>query len=445
MGNFVNIQTVFNNTSDRTIESLNTIYDDHVLLVELINGLTIDFLNIASIKGKKVLLKPNWVKHLKRDTDKMCLCTHNQFILAALEVVLDKEPASVIIGDAPIQGCIWDKLVTLELTNSVKELSARYNIPVTIKDFRRVTFDPSKNNPIQERNPLTEYIIFNLGKESFLEPITRPDRKLFRVTNYSPDRLAESHTAGIHKYCITKELFNADVVISLPKVKTHQKTGITAALKNLVGLNGDKDYLPHHRLGGTGFGGDCYPGKNYLRYFSELSLDQGNRKQGKTSYWFWTKLSSAFWRLSLPGKEHHISAAWHGNDTTWRMVLDLNKIAIYGKEDGTISTEPQRILFSLCDGIIGGQGDGPLRPEPLALGIISFTNHSAMNDVCMGKLMGFDIKKIPLLNTSFILSEKENIDLFLNNNLISIKDLEKSSIVTLPPPGWDDYLNNIKK
>ena len=118
-----------------------------------------------------------------------------------------------------------------------------------------------RNQVDKNRSSISEYVIFDVGKDSYLEPITNDKKNLFRVNNYDPDRLAESHRAGVHKYCITKELFEADIIFSLPKVKTHQKAGITAALKNLVGLNGDKDYLPHHRIGGTEIGGDCYPTK----------------------------------------------------------------------------------------------------------------------------------------------------------------------------------------
>jgi len=34
-------------------------------------------------------------------------------------------------------------------------------------------------------------------------------------------------------------------------LKLHRKAGITCALKNLIGINGNKEYLPHHRLGGS--------------------------------------------------------------------------------------------------------------------------------------------------------------------------------------------------
>lgn len=442
MNGFVDIVTLFASPEDRTIEKLSSIYRDKDRLTNEIKQLIDRHIPNEAFKGKKILLKPNWVKHSGNEQDEICMRTHDQFLLAALEVILEKKPASVVIGDTPIQGCNWEKMISNELVDSVIEFSNQYQIPIKIKDFRRATFDPSKNNPSRERSPISEYLIFDLGTASFLEPISRTDRKLFRVTNYSPDRLAEAHREGVHKYCITKELFDSDVVISLPKVKTHQKAGISVALKNLVGLNGDKDYLPHHRLGGTGFGGDCYPGKNYLRYFSELALDQANQKQGKTCYRYWTRLSTVLWRISFPGKYHQLAGDWFGNDTTWRMVLDLNKIALYGNKDGTLSQIPQRIVYSLCDGIIGGQGDGPLQPQPLPLGIISLTNHSPVNDICMGTLMGFEINKVSLLAAAFNYSKSDMVELLLNGETIVIKDLEDLTLKAVLPVGWIDYLKN---
>jgi uncharacterized protein (DUF362 family) len=389
--------------------------------------------------GKKVLLKPNWVKHSSNNDDEICLRTNDNFLIAILELILEKKPAAVMIGDAPIQGCNWEKVISKEFYKTIIKLSVDYSIPIEIKDFRRVTFDPSKNNPNLERNPIEDYRIFDLGKNSLLEPISTNKMK-FRVTSYDPNRLAESHSLGMHKYCITKELFNADIIISLPKVKTHQKSGITCALKNIVGINGDKDYLPHHRVGGTGFGGDCYPGKNILRRLAEYFMDNANKRQGDKIYWVWFRLALLIWKLSRPQKVHHMSAGWYGNDTIWRMVMDLNLILIYGKVDGTISSQPQRVLYSLCDGVIGGQGNGPLNPIPLPLGIISFTNSSELNDICMATLMNFDIKKIPLLNFAKNKIDKNNVSINLNGKKISLEELKKISIDTLPPPGWEGYL-----
>lgn len=441
VNSFVNIETLFGNDNERNISSLANVYEQLGLLKEKIRKISKGILdNKQIISGEKILLKPNWVAHNRKENDEICLRTNDNFLLAIVEVILDCNPAKITIGDSPIQGCDWDKMLSRDFYKSIEKLSVNHSIPILIKDFRRVTFDPHKNNPIKEKNPISDYIIFDLGEESYLEPISST-RSNFRVTNYDPDRLAKSHTLGKHKYCITKDLFDSDVVISVPKIKTHQKTGITGALKNLVGLNGDKDFLPHHRVGGIGFGGDCYPGRNIFRRISEYFLDCANRHQGKKIYWFWIYLSKIMWKLSLPENVHQLAAGWYGNDTCWRMVMDLNKIAVYGKKDGAISKTPQREIYSLCDGIVGGQGDGPLNPQPLPLGVICFTNNSSMTDICMGALMGFNIQKIPLLKTAGQNIIQKNISLNLNGQQTTLQNIANLSIQTLPPPGWVDFLN----
>lgn len=436
--NFLNIYTVYDEETQRNIHLLSSLYHNHKFLFLTLEKILNGHLSI-NIKAKRILLKPNWVYHYKRKTDWACLVTNENFILALLEVIVRYKPCSIVIGDAPIQSCIWEKLVSNEFLNRVKNLSEKHNIPIQIKDLRRTIFIPGRKILHNELNPLEEYVIFNLGYNSFLEPITYNKTK-FRVTNYDSKKLEDSHKQGIHKYCISREIFDSDIVISLPKIKTHQKTGVTGALKNLVGINGDKDFLPHHRMGGTKRGGDCYPGGNILRYLSEQIVNKANKHRGKFEYLQLIRLASLFWRLSLPRKVHRLDAGWWGNDTTWRMVLDLNLIVYYGKTDGTVSDQPQRKVFSLCDGIIAGQGEGPLSPEPLPLGIISFTDNPAANDIAMVTLMGFDYKKFPLLTESYKLFNFYDVNLKLNDKFIKLNDLNKYSIPTMPPGGWKDYL-----
>ena len=441
MGLFVNIKTVFPEIN-RDLSSLKTIYNDPGKLFALIDGVAGDHLTKTVIKGKRVLLKPNWVRHSKNEADEWCLRTHDSFLLATLDYVLRLQPKEVLIGDAPIQGCRWNEMVNSELINAVDNLVEKYKIAVAIKDFRRVHFDQQLNNVIEEKEPLDNFVIFDVGKKSYLEPITKKDANKFRVTDYNPDRFHESHRPGVHKYCITKELFDAEVVISLPKVKTHQKAGITAALKNIVGLNGDKDFLPHHRLGGTDLGGDCYEGGNKLRYWSELCLDNANRKKGKWQYFVWIKIASLLWRISLPKNVHSLAAGWYGNDTTWRMVMDLNQVVYFGKKDGTLGNDRQRLFFSLCDGIIGGQGDGPLQPMPLALGVVSFTNTSSWNDLALSQLMGMESKKIPLLVSARTFEKNAKVTFKLNESIVNYSDYSKLAVKAEMPPGWTEYNKN---
>ena len=122
--------------------------------------------------------------------------------------------------------------------------------------------------------------------------------------------------------------------------------------------------------------------------------------------------------------------------------MDLNKVAIFGKTDGTLTKEPQRVLFSLCDGIIGGQGDGPLQPDPLPLGVICFSNHSGLTDICMATLMGFDFQKIPLLAKAYQSVEFKELKLSLNDHTIQMDELINHSITTIPSPGWIEYLKS---
>lgn len=439
---FVNLVTVFDSETDRCITSLSKRYENPEYLEEKIklilkgsNGMMPDF------SGKKILIKPNWVKHNSIPSDQICLTTHESIIFALLNIILPNKPTSIILGDAPIQGCNWNKMLDKNFYDSVKKLSEFHSTPIQIIDFRRTILDKRNNKIVTQIRPLSDYVMFNLAETSYLDPISTHE-PIFRVTDYNPDRLLVSHQKGTHKYCIAREVFEADMIISMPKAKTHQKAGITCALKNIVGINGDKDFLPHHRIGGTGFGGDCYPGKNYLRRLSEYSLDQANRYLGQSKYFQWIYLSKFFWKISLPSSYHQLAAGWHGNDTTWRMVMDLNLIVRHGKTDGNIERNTQREVYSLSDGIIGGQGNGPLRPDPLPLGIMAFSNSSALNDAAIAKLMGFDIAKIPLIENAvrdFIVNDTR---VRLNETEISLDELSKYSIKTNPPPGWIGHIES---
>lgn len=439
---FLHLVPIQNPTDHNNLSYLKDYYNDVLTLKKDINTLLEPSQFVNQLQGKKVLIKPNWVKHSSNATDEVCLRTNDNFVLAVLGIVLEQNPGEVIVGDAPLQGCRWDKMISRAFQVEVNNLSKKHGIPVHIKDFRRRNYIISENSPISELRPLTDYVIFDLGEKSLLEAVTKPGKTSFRVNNYDPDRMSFAHTRGIHKYCIVKDFFTSDFIISLPKIKTHQKSGITGALKNLVGINGDKDFLPHHRIGGKEFGGDCYPGMSYLRYWSELLIDKANRNQGTKYFWPWQKLSSLLWTLSFPGPEHNMDAGWYGNDTTWRMVMDLNKIAEFGRIEGTISDFPQRQIFSICDGIIGGQGEGPLSPQPLPLGIISFTNNSLINDKAMAILMSFPPGRIPLLNSGNIAEYGDDCEITFSRDKVKLEDLEQYAITTKPPKGWINYFNN---
>ncbi|MBJ6802451.1 DUF362 domain-containing protein [Geomonas propionica] len=350
--------------------------------------------------GMTVLLKPNWVLHKNYSNQgNDCLVTHQNLIQAVVSEVASAEPARIIIADAPVQECDFESLVPLEWRERIKKVAA---CPVDIIDFRRTIMRRTDATATQVRDARDEdrYVLFDLGADSLLEPVSTPDSR-FRITCYDPDLLARRHGPGKHQYLLAKEPFEADVIINLPKMKCHKKAGLTGALKNIVGLNGNKEFLPHHRLGGKGVGGDCYPGRSVLKSLAERCYDEANRVIGTAQCERWLKRSSHLVRLQSLVGNPEIEGGWHGNDTVWRMTLDLNRLLLYGRADGTISDTPLRKVYSLTDGIVAGEGEGPLAPRPVPMGVLTFASSSAFADLVSASLMHFDWHKIPTVREAF--------------------------------------------
>ncbi len=102
------------------------------------------------------------------------------------------------------------------------------------------------------------YSVVDLKSDSDLCPIIG-DCDKFRNGYYSRREMRRHHNPERNEYCIANTVLDADVVLNLPKLKTHSKAGMTGALKNAIGINGLKDWLPHHRAGPAEAGGDDYP------------------------------------------------------------------------------------------------------------------------------------------------------------------------------------------
>ena len=84
---------------------------------------------------------------------------------------------------------------------------------------------------------------------------------------------------------------------------------------------------------------------------------------------------------------------WWGNDTCWRCGLDMNKILFYGTADGRLADHPARRYFSVIDGIVGGDGEGPLA-HPRRDGVLLAGFDPVSVDIVATQIMGFDPKQI---------------------------------------------------
>lgn len=356
-------------------------------------------------RGARVLIKPNWVLHHNQSDGGMDpMITHPSVIKAVVHAVLQAEPAEVVVGDAPIQTCDFAKLLEVgDLATWADELKKSDRRFKGVKDFRRTTSTYVNGVRVADENvlPEDEFVLFDLGAESLLEPIT-DEKDDFRVTCYDPRLMAKTHGRGRHRYLVARDVIAADVVINLPKLKTHKKAGITCALKNLIGINGNKEYLPHHRLGGTNLGGDCYPGDSKIKRMLEYTADRQNTSDSASKEKAWNVVATQLNRmLHLAGDKLGIEGSWSGNDTIWRTGLDLNRILLYGELDGGMSSTPRRRVVHLVDAIVAGQGDGPLAPQPLAMGLLFAGNNAACVDWFGAQLLGYDPQLISIVREAF--------------------------------------------
>lgn len=355
--------------------------------------------------GSKIVIKPNWVFHMARNGHTIdSLVTHTSVIRALLEYVALTNPASVVIGDAPLQSCDFSALSRQAELYTLLTSSYGNGFPAEIIDFRR-TFHPTgqpAGDRIYNARSLDHFVEFDLGTESLLTPLDGGADK-FRVTAYDPEIMSVTHRAGHHKYLIAREVLEADIILNVPKLKCHLKAGITGALKNLVGINGHKEYLPHHRKGGSDSGGDCYPGSHRWKTLAENALDAVNRPRNAPALrrGLAAGVSAARKLVSSVGGDDNLEGSWFGNDTVWRMCLDLNRIVLYGTLDGKLAQSPQRQVVSITDAIIAGEGDGPLRPTPVHAGIMTGSLNSAAADYVHARLMGLAPQCIPIVQRAF--------------------------------------------
>jgi uncharacterized protein (DUF362 family) len=353
--------------------------------------------------GQCVLLKPNWVLHENQSGQGMeCMITHSTIVGAVLDLVLRARPGEVVVGDAPVQGCDLPALLEAVGYGVLKERYAQATSPVHWRDFRRTVLANEEGvwHRQSELRPLDDYVLFDLGVDSLLEPIAQ-DADLFRVTMYNPDLMRQTHAPGKHQYLIAREVIESSMVINLPKLKTHKKACITGALKNLVGINGNKDYLPHHRRGGSRTGGDCYVGGNVLKLAAEHLTDAANRRDGIPAYLLRQIVRATCSLAWIAGADSNIGGSWYGNDTIWRTSLDLNRILLYGRPDGSISEVPQRRVLTLTDAVVCGEGDGPLAPTPHPMGMLTLATNPVAAEYVHAHMMGFDWRKIPLIREAF--------------------------------------------
>lgn len=404
--------------------------------------------------GEQVLIKPNWVLHASRsDGDTLGLITHSSVLRPIIDYVLLalRGRGRILIGDAPMQSADFAKLMERTRIKQIVEQVSAGEVEIGIRDFREnVCKLDDKGRVIGHRSLPGDpdgYCTVNVAGESMLSPVSQESWR-FRVTNYDPTTMRHHHDANRHEYLIARAILESQVVIGVPKLKTHRKAGLTCCLKNMVGINGSKDYLPHHRIGATKKGGDEYLHPSFWKHacakitdHMETSPDSSFRGISRFALRLCRRMAHNF------AGDPYYEGSWYGNDTIWRTVLDLNRILKFARPDGTFADLPCRRIFHVVDAIVAGGGEGPLRPDPVNVGIILAGEEAAAVDALAARLVGLDPEQIPLLKHAMELlheqdGPKSEIQLALDDAQGSQLGLDQVQPVAslVPPAGWVGHI-----
>jgi uncharacterized protein (DUF362 family) len=359
--------------------------------------------------GDTVLLKPNLIAHSHMYMDEWKhVITHGTVIRAVLDYVYIAlaGQGKVVIADAPQTDSKMDLIKERVGINDIQELywkEKKFEISfVDLRDEHWVMKDGVCVETVKlPGDPLGNARV-NLAHDSFLAEQDHLKKRYYGAF-YDVAETNEHHSNGVHEYMISRTALESDVFINLPKLKTHKKVGVTLNLKNLVGINGNKNWLPHYALGSPAENGDQFPSattKGKLENSLVLSAKRLLLARSPLVSLAARKLKGVGYAVFGGTEEVVRSGNWYGNDTCWRMTLDLNRILLYANFDGTFRTTPKR-YFSVIDGIQAMEGNGPVAGTPKDAGCIVAGHNPPAVDVVCSRLMGLDYRKIPMLDHAF--------------------------------------------
>lgn len=163
-------------------------YEPYKMAYEAIESVFTD-----DAKGKKILLKPNAGR---KGPAKSALCTNPEILRGLIRFFKDKEAGEIFVGDGALTGInVWEAMESAGITAVCKEEGATL---VNLDDC----------NPVDKVIP--EGVMVNKLRFSSL-------------------------------------VFEADIVVSVPVIKTHMYTGVTLSIKNMKGclLKREKMILHH--------------------------------------------------------------------------------------------------------------------------------------------------------------------------------------------------------
>jgi uncharacterized protein (DUF362 family) len=281
--------------------------------------------------GDTVLIKPNLVDDSAWQRGQI---THPAFLRPIVDFAAKAcQPGGrVILGEGPWAAGVFDRVVrNTGIQAMVEHLAQSHGVPVVLRDLNKAS---RQTTPLVDLGP---HSALNLASHTWLD------------AHYKP--MAPGTDPGVGRYWIAPDVLQADVVISVPKAKVHCSGGITATMKNMLGLIPAWDG-PYEKAQLK----DC-------AHASDVDMAQGNR-----------------------GK-------YLDNDTIWRSMADLNRILLYADRAGLMQPARQRRYLTIVDGIVAAE-KSQYKPYPRPLGTVIIGADPVTCDAITARVMGFDPRKL---------------------------------------------------
>jgi uncharacterized protein (DUF362 family) len=345
--------------------------------------------------GQMVVIKPNMVRHFNPAGPLAAVITEPAIIRVLAELAYDEvgPDGRIIVADSPQNDCDLQALLATPGWVALLEwANATLGDAFEVLDMRpeKVTM---RDGVVVHRRPLAgdprgEVLIDLAEASAFVGSGIDPTR--LRGSEYDPALTLSSHADGRHSYSICRTFLDADLLIVVPKVKTHKKVGLSLAMKNLVGVVGEKNRLPHHTAGFAGRGGDEYPSRSLRTVTRQWGVERSRHLLARGHGVGLLRSLRKVEKIILPEFVAR-SGNWSGNDTAWRMVIDLVTILRRKREDAGRPT-----LF-VYDGLVVGEGDGPLAPYSLEYGMLASSLDPVAGDRAVATELGVDPDSMPLL------------------------------------------------
>ena len=358
--------------------------------------------------ANNIVIKPNLVIHKVKEMKCSIegLVVHASVLRPLLDYLLlaskrTEHNVRITVADTPIQSADFKSMCTGNGFIELLDFYRQSGQDIPLLDLRKEQAIINDRFLILHRKPLpgdpAGVREVDLGTSSYHYRPDEPDI-IYSIQDFDASVTNYNHFGETHRYGFAQSILDADLIINICKLKSHRMAGVTLSLKNIVGANISKDYLPHYRPGGPAEGGDEFSTNSYYKNLVRNVREFFNRKaRAFLSPVHRVMKSFAHFierRKGELGWDTVYYGAWYGNNTLWRTIADINTVLYYADNEGRLHDSRQRRQVCIADGIVGMEGNGPTKGTDIHAGVLAYGDDPVEFDAKLTYLMGFDPDKL---------------------------------------------------